>query len=189
MRNGLLGFARVGVVVAAVAAAPSPAAADQTDPQLNTLFQQLFGAPDANQASRFEANILRVLAQSGSPTTDLLLARATEAMNRGEYDAALTTLNSLTRLSPNFAEGWNRRATVYFLMGRLDASIIDIERVLSMEPRHFGAWAGLGQIYVVLNRRADALRAFQRALAANPHLTGARRFLDAVNKMDGGKDI
>lgn len=187
MRKVLLGLMCAGALATDIAALP--AQADQTDPQLNFLFQQLYEAPNAATATRFENNILRILSQSGSATADLLLQRGTEAMNRGEFELSLTTLNSLIKLQPNFAEAWNRRATLYFLTGRLDASIADCEKALSLEPRHFGAWAGLGQIYIILNRRNDAMRAFQRALAANPHLAGARRYLDAVRRMDGGREI
>jgi len=166
-----------------------PAAADQNDPALNPLFHQLFDARDVRTAAPTEAQILRVLAQSGSPTADLLLARGTEAMNRGDFDSSLATFTSLLKLAPNFAEGWNRRATLYYLMGNLDASIADLEKVLAFEPRHFTALASLGQIYVIKNQRREALRAFQRALAANPHLLVAKRFVDAVRRMDGGLDI
>ncbi len=176
-------------LIAALVWTAAPARADQTDPQMNFLFHQLAEAPDAAQASRAEASILRVLAQSGSPTADLLLTRGTEAMNRGDFDASLTTLNSLVKLAPNFAEAWNRRATLMFLMGNLEASIADIQKVLALEPRHFGAWSGLGQIYIIMNRRDDAMRAFSRALAAHPRLTGARAYLDAARRMDGGRDI
>ena len=157
--------------------------------QVETLFQQLSDAADANQAARVEVSLLRVLAQSGSPTADLLLVRGTEAMNKGDHETALNTFNSLVKLSPNFAEGWNRRATLYFIMGKLEASIADCQKTLQLEPRHFGALVGLGQIYVILNRRDDAKRALQRALAAHPHLAGAKQLLEAVDKMDGGREI
>ena len=179
----------VPVLITVLLWTATPASADQTDPQMNFLFHQLAEAPDAAQASRAEANVLRVLAQSGSATADLLLTRGTEAMNRGDFEASLTTLTSLVKLAPNFAEAWNRRATLLFLMGNLEASIVDIHKALALEPRHFGAWSGLGQIYIIMNRREDAMRAFSRALAAHPRLTGARAYLDAVRRMDGGRDI
>jgi tetratricopeptide (TPR) repeat protein len=186
MRTVALGLTAAALWAAAVTAS---ARADPNDPQLNALFHQLFEAPDAQAASRAEANILRVLAQSGSPTADLLLTRGIEAMNRGDFDLSLQTLTSLVRLAPNFAEGWNRRATLHYVMGNLEASIQDIEKALALEPRHFGAWSGLGQIYIIMNRPADALRAFQRAQAAHPRLAGIRRYIDAVKRMDGGRDI
>jgi tetratricopeptide (TPR) repeat protein len=167
----------------------APRTPQQIAAQVEQLFQQLGEAPDPNQASRIEQTLVRTLAQSGSPTSDLLLQRATEAMNKGDQDTALNTLNSLVKLAPNFAEAWNRRATLYFLMGNLEASIADCQKVLALEPRHFGALVGLGQIYVIQNKRDDAKRALQRALAAHPHLSGAKTLLEAVDKMDGGRDL
>lgn len=167
----------------------TPRTPQQIAAQLDQLFQQLGEAPDANQAARIEATLARTLAQSGSPTADLLLQRATEAMNKGDHEGALSTLNSLVKLAPNFAEAWNRRATVYYLMGNLEASIEDCQKVLALEPRHFGALVGLGQIYVILNRRDEAKRVLQRALAAHPNLAGAKTLLEAVDKMDGGREL
>jgi len=173
---------------------PQPAQQTSRTPQqiaaqVEQLFQQLGDAPDPNQASRIEQTLVRTLAQSGSPTADLLLQRATEALNKGDQETALNTLNSLVKLAPNFAEAWNRRATLYFLMGNLEASLSDCQKVLTLEPRHFGALVGMGQIYVILNKRDDAKRALQRALAAHPHLAGAKTLLEAVDKMDGGREL
>lgn len=195
----------VSLVLVAVLAAASPAVAQQQQRQAPTaqaprtpqqiaaqveqLFQQLGDAPDPNQAARIEATLVRAMAQSGSPTADLLLQRATEALNKGDQDGALNTLNSLVKLAPNFAEAWNRRATLYYMMGNLEASLADCQQVLAIEPRHFGALVGMGQIFVILNRRDDAKRALQRALAAHPHLAGAKALLEAVDKMDGGREL
>ena len=196
----------VSMVLVAVLAAATPAVAQQQQrqpqaqqqaprtpqqiaAQVEQLFQQLGDAPDPNQAARIEASLVRAMAQSGSPTADLLLQRATEALNKGDQEGALNTLNSLVKLAPNFAEAWNRRATLYYLMGSLDASLADCQQVLTIEPRHFGALVGMGQIYVILNRRDDAKRALQRALAAHPHLAGAKALLEAVDKMDGGREL
>lgn len=167
----------------------TPRTPQQIAAQVEQLFQQLGDAPDPNQASRIEQTLVRTLAQSGSPTADLLLQRATEALNKGDQETALNTLNSLVKLAPNFAEAWNRRATLYFLMGNLEASLSDCQKVLTLEPRHFGALVGMGQIYVILNKRDDAKRALQRALAAHPHLAGAKTLLEAVDKMDGGREL
>lgn len=167
----------------------APRTPQQIAAQVEQLFQQLGDAPDPNQASRIEQTLVRTLAQSGSPTADLLLQRATEAMTKGDHDTALNTLNSLVKLAPNFAEAWNRRATLYFLIGNLEASLADCQKVLTLEPRHFGALVGMGQIYVILNKRDDAKRALQRALAAHPHLAGAKTLLEAVDKMDGGREL
>ena len=175
-------------VFAAALLAAAPAAADQDDPALDDLFHALYEAGAREEIRAVEAAIQRLWGSSGSDTADLLLSRGTAALNAGNYEAALETLNAVVELAPGFAEGWNRRATLFYVMGRLDDSIADIERTLALAPRHYGALAGLGQIYVIENQPEDAARAFRRALAANPHLMLARRFLEALEG-SGGLDI
>lgn len=174
-------FALAAVLALPVFAAPALAA----DPALDSLFNRLGETTDRQEAARVETAITRALAKSGSATADLLLERGTQAMNKGDFDAALDSFNKVIALAPNFVEGWNRRATLYFLDGRFSASIADIDRTLALEPRHFGALAGLGQIYLIMGRTPDAQRAFQRALAADPYLGSARQFLDALKKQAG----
>ena len=179
------GFALFLVAAALVAGS---AAADQDNPALDDLFQALYEASARAEVRAVEAAIQRLWEDSGSDTADLLLSRGTAALNAGNYEAALQTLSAVVELAPEFAEGWNRRATLFFVMGRLDDSIADIERTLTLAPRHYGALAGLGQIYVIEDQPEDAVRAFRRALAANPHLTLARRFLEALGG-SGGLEI
>ena len=177
----ILRIAFVAFLALPLFAAPALA----VDPALDGLFNRLVETTDRQEAARVEAAINRSLARSGSATADLLLERGTTAMNKGDYDAALDAFNKVITLAPDFVEGWNHRATLYFLMGRLNASIDDINRTLALEPRHFGALAGLGQIYIILGRPADATKAFQRALAADPYLASARQFLEALKKQAG----
>jgi tetratricopeptide (TPR) repeat protein len=92
----------------------------------------------------------------------------------------------MVRRSPNFAEGWNKRATVYFLLGDFDASVGDIERTLQLEPHHFGALSGLGQIYLALDREEAALKAFEAALVIDPHLVGVRAAVEGIKKKREG---
>lgn len=175
-------------VLVAAGLLAAPAAADQDDPALDDLFNELYEASARTQIRAVEAAIQRLWDKSGSDTADLLLNRGTVALNSGNYETALEALSAVVELAPGFAEGWNRRATLFFVMGHLDDSLADIERALALAPRHYGALAGLGQIYVIQNRPADAVRAFRRSLAANPHLTLARRFLEALEG-SGGLEI
>jgi tetratricopeptide (TPR) repeat protein len=110
--------------------------------------------------------------RSGDAQVDALMARGTDEQQGGDYAAAIRTYSSVIALRPDFAEGWNRRATVYFLAGEFQRSIADCDEVLKRNPGHFGALAGLGQIYLELNRPTDALRWMQRALQANPNMLG-----------------
>ena len=93
------------------------------------------------------------------------------------------------RLAPEFAEGWNRRATVHFLRGDYGASVADIMRVLELEPRHFGALSGLGIILDRLDRKSEALAVFRRALEIHPHLDGASEAVDRLTPTVEGQEL
>jgi tetratricopeptide (TPR) repeat protein len=95
-------------------------------------------------------------------------------MSRRNYEAALTAFNKVVKTEPDFAEGWNKQATVYYLMGEYAASVRDVEHSLVLEPRHFGALSGLGLIYLAIGDDLAALKALEAALKVNPCLPGAR---------------
>jgi tetratricopeptide (TPR) repeat protein len=93
------------------------------------------------------------------------------------------------RLDPNFAEGWNKRATVYYMMGDFDASVADIQKTLTLEPRHFGALSGLGLIYDALDKPAAAVKVWQKALEINPHMQSIRHRIEEIQAEEKGKGI
>jgi len=110
--------------------------------------------------------------RSGDAAIDALMARGLDEMQAGNYAGAIKTLSEVVRKKPGFAEGWNRRATVYFLAGEYRKSIADCDEVLKRNPLHFGALSGLGQIYVALDDVQAALKWFRRALEVNPNMIG-----------------
>jgi tetratricopeptide (TPR) repeat protein len=110
--------------------------------------------------------------RSGDAAIDALMAKATEEMQAGRYAEAINLLDQIVKKKPDFAEGWNRRATVHYLAGDLQKSIDDCDQVLKHNPRHFGALSGLGQIYLQLQDDAKALESFRRALEMNPNMVG-----------------
>jgi tetratricopeptide (TPR) repeat protein len=85
--------------------------------------------------------------------------------------------------SPNYAEVWNKRATLYYLMGRMDDSLNDIKKTLDLEPRHFGALSGRGMIYQRMGKNPEALAAFKEALSINPKMPGARLAVQELEKL------
>lgn len=110
--------------------------------------------------------------RSGDATIDALMARGTEQMQTGQHASAIETFTSVIAAKPDFAEGWNRRATVYYLAGQLERSIADCGEVLRRNPLHFGALSGMGQIHFQLEQYEEALRWYRRALEVNPNMTG-----------------
>ena len=127
-----------------------------------------------------QTQIMAYWSRSESPSMTLLLARATRSLEEEDYETALEFLDDLVRLAPEFAEGWNRRATVHFLRGDYGRSLVDIQRTLALEPRHFGALAGLGIILDRFGREAEALEVFRRAPEIHPHLEGAKEAVERL---------
>ena len=103
-------------------------------------------------------------------------------MERGDLDAAEESFDRVIELAPNFAEGWNKRATTLYSMGQFEKSMQDIDKVLALEPRHFGALSGLGLCNVRLGKDREALAAFQRAAKLDPNLPGVQANIEALKK-------
>jgi len=116
------------------------------------------------------------------------LERAILIMGRAPA-LAMPVLDDIVARAPNWAEGWNKRATALYLMGEYDRSLADIDRVLVLEPRHFGALAGLGLIRIEKGEIREALAAFRRALAVNPFLRERFGLIPALEKQIGEKPI
>jgi tetratricopeptide (TPR) repeat protein len=158
-------------------------------PSLDTLFDALKIAPDAESAKAIETRIWGVWMISGSDTCNLLMGRAKAAADEKDYDLAIKLLDAVVEIKPGYVEGWNRRATVYYLMNDYGHSLADIREVLSREPRHFGALAGLGLILQELGDDAHALEAYRRALAINPHLEHVGETVKTLREKVEGRDI
>lgn len=165
------------------------ARADQTDPRLDQLFVHLQDVDTSEQARLVEQLIWGVWLESKSPTLKLLMGRVVTAMGQQKFDDALDILHSVVAIAPDYAEGWNKRATVYFLLGRYEESIVDVEHTLALEPRHFGALSGLGMIYTYLKDNASALDAYERALKVNPHLGQAKTEVKRLRRKVKGENI
>jgi tetratricopeptide (TPR) repeat protein len=165
-----------------VPAPPPPVPNDQQVAQdlLDRLFGQLHAAKDEASAKVIEDAIWKLWSRSGSPTADVLIVQAVRAMEAGQRQTALRILDTIIEDQPTFAEAWNKRATLYFMMGDYDRSLADIAHVLELEPRHFGALTGLGTILTDRGKKAEALKAFRRALSIDPFLEGARKALQQI---------
>lgn len=147
---------------------------------LDSLFARLRKVESPVEAQTVERAIWELWMRSDSPTAELLLAQAIKALGAGEEQPSLAILNKLIAVHPDFAEAWNKRATVYFMIGRYDDSLADINHVLDLEPRHFGALSGLGMIKQQQGDKKAALAAFRDALAVNPQLEGAKQAVEEL---------
>jgi tetratricopeptide (TPR) repeat protein len=156
---------------------------------LDFLFGALKAAPDEVSAKHVEARIWALWTATPSDTAALLMMRAKTAMDAKQMDVALKLLDSVVKLRPDYVEGWNRRATVYYLQNDYTHSLEDIEQVLVREPRHFGALAGLGMIMQELGDDKRALDAFRKALAINPHLEKVPDLVKTLSEKVEGRDI
>jgi len=135
---------------------------------LDRLFEQLKKDPRYSSASATARMIWREWTASGSKTIDLLMGWARTAMGNEEYAKAEDLLDQVTVLRPEYAEGWNRRATLYYAKSDFGRSLADIEKTLALEPRHFGALSGLAVIMQRLDRKEDALKAWYQVLEIYP---------------------
>ncbi|WP_119272748.1 tetratricopeptide repeat protein [Taklimakanibacter deserti] len=148
--------------------------------QLDKLFARLIKSADDAEAQRIEQSIWSLWMTSDSPTADALLAQAMKASAANETAAALSILDNVIEVHPDYAEAWNKRATVYFIIGRYNDSLSDIDKVLELEPRHFGALSGRGMIKRQQGDLGAARAAFEEALGFNPHMDGAKRALEEI---------
>src|SRR5450756_2825850 len=156
---------------------------------LDFLFGALKVAPDEDSAKHVEARIWAIWMQTPSDTAALLMMRAKAAMDAQQMDIALKLLDAVVKIRPDYVEGWNRRATLYYLQNDYARSLADIEQVLVREPRHFGALAGLGMIMQDLGDDKRALDAFRKALAVNPHLDKVPELVKTLTEKVEGRDI
>ena len=130
-----------------------------------------------------EAGLWQLWSHSGDEKIDALLARGVDEMRGGDLDTAIATFSSIIDRRPDFAEGWNKRATALFLAGDFRRSLADCNEVIKRNPAHFGALAGFGQIYFQLEQYERAIAFWQRALQVNPNLTGVEVSIKATEQL------
>ncbi len=163
--------------------------ADQTDERLETLFGLLHEIENSGAGEQITRQIWIIWREVDNENANALMDKGIRDMRVQRYDQALIAFNKVVEIAPAYAEGWNKRATLLFLMDDYVGSVADIKRTLALEPRHFGAWSGLGLIYTRQDNDAAALRAFEQALEVNPHLPGARHNVENIKKRQQEKLI
>ena len=164
--------------------------AEQTDMRLPALFEKLSATSDKAAAEIIAGQIWAIWSEHRDDerlTQKLLLGTA--QMNAGNLREAEKTFTNIIDADPTFAEAWNKRATVYFLMGAFTQSKRDIAQTIIKEPRHFGALSGLGLVETHLGNYAAALKAYEQAAALHPYLEGYEEITNALKKLIVGNPI
>jgi tetratricopeptide (TPR) repeat protein len=149
--------------------------ADQNDPRLNELFKQLHIVESQEAGNEITDQIWEIWRESSDDEINKLMLAGLSAMTTGRLRRAERIFDEIVYKAPEFAEGWNKRATIYYFLQEYQKSAADVRQTLLLEPRHFGATAGLGLIFLSLDYYESALGAFQQALDINPHLTGPKQ--------------
>lgn len=175
------------VAVLLLAASAGAAQEDVEDP-LSDLFAALRSA-EGEAATAVEVKIIQEWSKSGSPAMDLLLERGREAMEEENWELAIEHFSALIDHAPDFAEGWNARATAYFQAGRLGQSLSDIRQTLALNPRHFGALSGLGVILEQLDQEEAALAAWREVERLSPNRPNLDETLERLERETLGQTL
>jgi tetratricopeptide (TPR) repeat protein len=196
MRSVLLfvtGFALLASAAAANAqSAPTPVAPAVENEQaasLDKLFGELKRERKEKAAERIASRIWDEWRHSGSASIDTMMQWSDDAMKAKKFGVALDFLDRVTVLEPDYAEGWNRRATVHFMMNNFRKSMADIDQTLRLEPRHFGALSGMGEILKQAGRKEQALHAYERALDVYPMMRSAQKEVAELSEELAGEGI
>jgi tetratricopeptide (TPR) repeat protein len=153
------------------------------------LYARLAASKDADETAGIITLLLHAYSESGSDTGDLLLHRARQAISAEEYKDALKILDATIAILPDWAEGWNARATARYLADDYDGSMADIAETLKREPRHLGALMGMATILEARGKNEDALRVYERALAIAPHWHNAEEAVDRLKGVVAGQEL
>ncbi|WP_407941368.1 tetratricopeptide repeat protein [Mesorhizobium xinjiangense] len=162
---------------------------ERSQSRLDELFGELKRERNEKAAERIANRIWGEWLKSGSATIDLLMQWSNEATREKKFNVALDFLDQVLVLQPDYAEAWNRRATVHFMMNNYAKSMADISRTLQLEPRHFGALSGMGAIMRATGNDKLALEAFERALGVYPMMRNAQEEVERLADELAGEGI
>ena len=154
------------------------------DVKLNQLFEQLKKSNNASIALEIEMKIWNIW--STHPTQEKLtisLAIGSELMSKGNLDSAYKIFSTIVESEPNWAEGWNKRATVLYLMGKYVDSLNDIDEVLNRESRHFGALSGQALVQIKLKNYEKAIKSYQAAQKIYPSIKSAEIMIPQLQEL------
>jgi len=156
--------------------------ADQNAEALPALFAQLKNQTSSEASTELEHRIWAHWLEAPNRNAASLLSQVSRAMSVGRLDIALSLSNQLIDSAPEFAEAWNKRATIHFLLGQDADSVADIRETVKLEPNHFGAISGLGLIFMRSQNFPAALEAFEKVLQISPASISAKRSVERVRR-------
>ncbi len=156
---------------------------------LDQLFFDLKRERNEQAAKRISKKIWEEWTKSGSASIDLMMGWSQDAIDARKFHVALDFLDQVVTLQPDFAEGWNRRATLHFMMNEYSKSVADIKRTLLLEPRHFGALSGWGMILKNTDQKQQALKVFSQTLEIYPMMRSAQAEVAQLTDELAGDDI
>lgn len=133
------------------------------------------------------AGLWKIWMRSGDPAIDSMMARGVALMSSDQPEEAVGVFSEMIRLRPDYAEGWNKRATALYMAKRYRDSIIDCLKVLKLNPHHFGAASGMGMNYLGLDDFEGALDAFKLTLEIIPYSKSTSRYIETLEKALAGK--
>ena len=162
---------------------------DQRNPELDELFQLLQSATDMEEARVISDQIWFNWYQHDDDEVTRLMELGETSLRRGQLKEAVQIYSRVIELDQQFAEGWNRRATTYYMMGRYVESTADVVATLALEPRHFGALSGQGMIYMRLENSEKAIEYMEKALEVNPHMVGVQETIEILKKQQQDETI
>jgi len=145
--------------------------ADQNDKRLDELFRILEKSKDVNEMNDITKSIWKIWLEPNNPLIEHDFNQGIKLMQSGRLQESIKMFTQVIDNNPSFAEGWNKRATIYYLIGDFDSSVLDIKETLKLEPRHFGAMDGLGLIFTHLQEYENAIDVYDQMLKIFPYNT------------------
>ncbi|GAA0525236.1 tetratricopeptide (TPR) repeat protein [Rhizomicrobium palustre] len=183
----ILAFFAACLFTAGALAAPPGKPAPQSF--LDKLLGQLKTVENAEDAKPLETQILAAFLNSGSPSIDLLMGRASAALTAGNKDVARHLYESVTSIAPHYAEGWHKRGLMQSEAGDDGAAMVSLQKAVELNPRHFAAMAELGEMLEDYGDKAGALKMYRRAIALDPQYEGLQRHIDGLSREVEGQGI
>jgi tetratricopeptide (TPR) repeat protein len=152
------------------------------DMQVMPALVQALRDDDARVRAATQNVMWAIWLRSGNDEIDALMAKGVQLMESQQYAEAVEVFDQIIARAPKFAEGYNKRATVYYLMQEFEHSIADIHHTLELNPVHFGALSGMGLCYLGLDEPRQALEWFERAIAVNPNMDTIQSYIQQIRE-------